>query len=166
MPRPTSARSNPPFHAGSDASRASREIASIDVGNATIEIDKDGADCVAMTVSIGDNAFFAVFDAPKVTRWCEETSVILAAAPNVAAGDELTVRSPMLVAQHQGCVAMGRRVAGSQSVLSLQFASSPDDLLRGAALHSGPASAQQATVFLAALRKAAAAATTQSGAPG
>ncbi len=166
MPRPTSARPSPPFHAGTDADRRSREIASIDVGSATIEIDRDAADCVAITVSVGDHAFFSIFDAAKVTRWCEETSLMLATALNVAAGDELTVRSPMLVAQHQGCVAMGRRIADGQSVLSLHFASSPDDLLRGAALDSGPASAQQANAFLAALRKAAVAATTPSGTTG
>ncbi len=154
-----------PFTAGSDAAPPSREISSLDVGHATIEIDRDAPDCVAMTVSIGQNTFFAVFDAVAVTRWCEDASLLLTAAPEVAAGDELAVRSPMLVALHQGCVAMGRRIADGASVLSLHFASSPDDLVRGSALDSGPASAQQATAFLAALRKSAAAAATRARAP-
>jgi len=88
--------------------------------------------------------------------------MLLAGIQGIAANDELAVRGPMLVAQHEGCVAMGRRIAGRSSVLSLHLASSIEDLARGATLDSGAASADQVRAFMAAMQQAAAVATTQS----
>jgi hypothetical protein len=157
MTRPSLSRPHDPL-TGDVSAGAPHAVATVDAGDAVVEIDTDGPRCVAMTVTIGQHAFFALFDAVNVKRWCSETAILLSAPLVLPEDDEVDVRSPMLLAQQQGCIAMGRRVADGTSALSLHFASSVEDLTRGATLQTSAVSVVQARALLDALQAAATAA--------
>ena len=94
-----------------------------------------------------------------VTRWCAETSVLIGVTLELTDGDEVRVRSPMLVDRRGVAVAIVRRITTEGSQLVIVIGDSAADLARDRQLASIEATAEEVRSLLAALESAAAAAT-------
>jgi len=103
--------------------------ARLDVGESSLEVSCDHATAVCIRFG-GSSEIALLAPAGDVTHWCAETSVLLEVTLAVASGDELQIRSPMLVGADGRCMSIVRRVTDAGSELSLVVAASPTSMQR------------------------------------
>jgi hypothetical protein len=106
------------------------------------------------------------FTAQDVTRWCAETSVLMRVTFGLAAGDEVSVRAPMLLDRRGAALAVMRRSTTAGSCYAIAIAATSADLANERQLSSIDASLDEVQSFLMALESAAAAATLSRDAKG
>jgi hypothetical protein len=135
-----------------------------DIATTSLSIQSDvvGVSCVSdelIRLTFGTRFEEALEIAPRdVTRWCAETSVLIGVTFELTGGDEVRVRSPMLVDRRGIAIAIVRRIAGEGSELLIVLGASAADLARDRQLASIEATTKEVLAFLAALESAAAAA--------
>lgn len=153
MPRPTAARAGQQFGPPAPAQQTSPAV--VEFGDATVRLERcDGGD-VQLAVSIGGESRPLRFSASAVTRWCADARLLLGASLEVGARDEVELRTPMLVALDEQCIALVRRIGGGGSAISLLLTNSVEQIEGEGALRSGAAPMTAGDMLVAALRAAA-----------
>jgi hypothetical protein len=112
---------------------------------------------VQVTFVRGSDESFEVA-APDVTRWCAETSVLMRVTFELAIGDEVSVRTPMLVGRRGGALAVVRQVTNEGSKLVVASAATTAELANGSRSSSIDVTLDEARSLLMALEGAARAA--------
>jgi len=140
------------------------EIAALRVGAAEVLLAVVGTEVVARFELAGRDVEPLALQGSDVTHWCSETSVLLEVTLEVAAGDEVSVRSPMLVGSGNLCMSLTRRITSSASELVVSVATSPGSMARSELLASVEATTEEVRLLLTALERAAVAATMPHGA--
>lgn len=93
-----------------------------------------------------------------VSRWGEAASVLLRTTLPVTPGDEVELRTAVLVLEPGVCMALGKKLTSGGSTLRFIVAETPDRLTGGEALATALVSPDDAQSVLTALRRVAAAA--------
>ena len=96
--------------------------------------------------------------ASDVTQWCAETSVLMRVTFELAIGDEVRVRTPMLVGRRGGALAVVRQVTNEESKLIVASAATTAELANGSWLSNIDVTFDEARSLLMALEGAARAA--------
>ena len=96
---------------------------SLHLSETTIEVSRQGRGPVCLRFGVSTAHPLAVAER-DVTHWCAETSVLLEVTLVVTRGDELQIRSPMLVGEDGRCLAIVRRITEAGSEFSLALATS------------------------------------------
>lgn len=133
MPRPTTTPAGQQFSPPTKPSPV--HSAATRFGEAAVQVDRAGAD-VVVGVSTSAERRILQFAASVVTGWCADGALLLGAPLHVDDGDELEIRTPMLVARDGQCLALVRRIRGAGSSLRLLVATSAEP---GATSWSPPA---------------------------
>ena len=140
------------------------EVAALRVGAAEVLVGVGGTAVVARFEVGEEHVEPLAFQGSDVTHWCSETSVLMEVTLDVAAGDEVSVRSPMLVGSGDRCLSLTRRIMSTGSELVVSVATSPGSMARSELLASVEATTEEVRLLLTALERAAVAATMPHGA--
>lgn len=113
----------------------------------------------AVEVALGGEFGVRSFAPADVTRWCAETSVLMEVTLETSVGDEVRIRTPMLVGAGGFCIALVRHDTTDGSDFVIAAAVSASAMARDEHVCALRASPDEARTLLAALESAAAAAT-------
>lgn len=97
------------------------------------------------------------FECAGVTRWCAETSALVEVTLDLAAGDDVRIRGPMLVGRGERCIAFARKITRTESELFIGVADSPGAMAREEHLATFGVSTAEGRRLLAVIGSAAAA---------
>lgn len=96
--------------------------------------------------------------ATDVSRWSDTAAALLRMEIPTVAGDEVELRTAMLMLEPRPCVTLVKKVTSGGSTLRMVVADTPDALAGGGALAAALLSPEGAQSLLTALRRVAAAA--------
>lgn len=125
------------------------------IGDATVQVERQDAGELLLTLSFGEDTRRLRVAASTVTHWCADAALLLGASLTVGGRDEAELRTPMLVALDEQCIAMSRRITASSSVVALIVSRSPEQIEGEGTRGSAPDSPSAAHALIAALRDAA-----------
>lgn len=124
MPRPTTSR--PKHELAAPPPREAGTIADLELGGARIEVAAEPPADVELAIATKAEGRRLRFDAASVARWCADASLLLDASLDVAARDEVELRTPMLVAIDGECLALTRRITDAGSTVTLRVATAAE----------------------------------------
>jgi hypothetical protein len=106
--------------------------ARVRLGGASLDVERSDGGRVALRVGTegGDHAWGHARSS-DVLVWCGALRMLVDAKLALQPADEVELRSPMLVAEGIGCLALWRWLGGSESTLRLLLAQSPEQLVAG-----------------------------------
>lgn len=109
------------------------QSARVRLGGAALEVIPIGASRVALRLGTDDDGHHAAGTAlaSDVRNWCRSIRLLLDTSLALPPGDEVELRSPMLLVDGIGCLALWRWLGGPQTTLRLLMAHSPEQLVAG-----------------------------------
>lgn len=109
------------------------QSARVRLGGAALEVIPIAAGRVALRLGTDDDGHHAAGTAlaGDVRNWCRSIRLLLDTSLALPPGDEVELRSPMLLVDGIGCLALWRWLGGPQTTLRLLMAHSPGQLLEG-----------------------------------